>query len=226
MKPDDVANAITQALNQGGAQWLVSTIVAFLPVLWTMALVLQLARPYVLRSLRRMGLRFGADVWWMSYLLMRDAVLLLTFGLSLIFFQPNLVANSAFPITGPISALLLLLALAVKLSRRADDDVTAYRLTTAFLVLGASLYYFAQVFAVEGASQDYLSGIATALTSNTNATLALWLMWASWIGVGIIALWLFMRAMNSAARSMGGQITPEPPKQPQQPQQQVSTPNI
>ena len=31
MKPDKVANAITQALVQGGSTWLVATIVAFLP---------------------------------------------------------------------------------------------------------------------------------------------------------------------------------------------------
>ena len=55
MKPDDVANAITQALMQGGAQWLVASIVAFLPALWTMSLILHLSRPYVLRTLRRSG---------------------------------------------------------------------------------------------------------------------------------------------------------------------------
>src|SRR5213594_4153059 len=111
MKPDDVATAITQAIAQGGSQWLVSTIVAFLPALWTMTLLLHLGRPYVLRTLRRCGLRLGADIWWMSYLLMRDAVMLITFALSWIFFEPNLVANSAFPITGPFSALCLLIAL-------------------------------------------------------------------------------------------------------------------
>src|SRR3989442_11662938 len=78
MKPDDIANAITQALVQGGAQWMISTIVAFLPALWTMSLMLHLGRPYVLRTLRRCGLRLGADVWWMSYLLIRDALLLVT----------------------------------------------------------------------------------------------------------------------------------------------------
>ena len=91
MKPTDIASAITQALVQGGAQWMISTIVAFLPVLWTMALILHLGRPYVLRTLRRCGLRLGADVWWMSYLLMRDGVLLITFALSWIFFEPNIV---------------------------------------------------------------------------------------------------------------------------------------
>src|SRR5712692_5320326 len=172
MKPDDVATAITNALVQGGSQWLVATIVAFLPVLWTMTLMLHLGRPYVLRTLRRIGLRLGADIWWMSYLLMRDAVLLLTFGLSWFFFEPNIVANSALPITGSLAALCLLLALAVKLSRRVDDDVMAYRLATVFLVLGATLYYGALVFAVEATSQPYLAGFGAFFTSSSNPVVA------------------------------------------------------
>ena len=60
MSPDDVATAIANALTQGVAQWLVASIVAFLPALWTMALMLHLGRPYVLRTLRRCGLRLGA----------------------------------------------------------------------------------------------------------------------------------------------------------------------
>ena len=140
MKPDVVSTAITNSFVQGGSLWLISTIVAFLPVLWTMALMFHLGRPYVLRTLRRIGLRLGADIWWMSYLLIRDALLLITFALSWIFFNPNIVVNQALPITGPIAALCLLLALAVKLSRRVDDDVNAYRLSTVFLVLGATLY--------------------------------------------------------------------------------------
>lgn len=218
MKPDDVATAITQALVQGGSQWLASTITAFLPALWTMVLILHLGRPYVLRTLRRMGLRLGADAWWMSYLLMRDGLLLLTFGLSLMFFEANLVAAMAFPITGPLSALCLLLALAVKLARRVDDDVTAYRWATAWLVLGATLYYVAQVFAVEAASQDYLAGFAAAFTSNTNVQVALGVMWVSLVGVALVAGWLFMRALNSASRTMvqppASKSAPSPLEQP------------
>src|SRR5438876_11469453 len=117
MKPDDIATAITQALIQGGSQWLVTTIVAFLPAMWTMTLMFHLGRPYVLRTLRRCGLRLGADIWWMSYLIIRDALLLITFALSFIFFNPNLVVNMAFPITAPLARRWLLLTLAVKLSR-------------------------------------------------------------------------------------------------------------
>ena len=218
MKPDDVANAIHQALIQGGSLWLVSTLVAFLPALWTLSLILHLGRPYILRTLRRCGLRLGADVWWMSYLLIRDGVLLITFALSWIFFQPNLVVNSALPITGPISVLLILLALAVKLSRRADDDVNAYRLATVFLVLGATLYYGPLVFAVEATSQSYLAGFGQAFTSNTNPTVALWIMWISLAGMALVAIWLFIRAWMAATRSMARRLAKKeqapPPQEP------------
>jgi len=202
MKPDDIATAITQALTQGGAQWLVSTIVAFLPVLWTMALILHLGRPYIIRTLRRCGLRLGADIWWMSYILLRDALLVMTFALSWIFFQPNIVIDSALPITGSLAALCILLALAVKLSRRVDDDINAYRLATAFLIVGATLYYLPQVFAVEAASQTYLAGFGQAFTSNTNPGIALVLMWISLAGVVAIAGWMFVRTWISASRTM------------------------
>src|SRR5207248_3264490 len=129
--------------------------------------------------------------WWMSYLLMRDAFLLITFALSWIFFNPNIVAGSALPITGPLAALALLLALAVKLSRRVDDDVAAYRLATVFLVVGATLYYGPQVFAVEAASQEYLAWFVQHFTSNTNVGMALIIMWISLVtAVGVIG-WLF-----------------------------------
>jgi hypothetical protein len=222
MKPDDIATAITQSLIQGGSQWMISSIVAFLPALWTMTLVLHLGRPYVLRTLRRCGLRLGADVWWMSYLLMRDAVLLITFALSWIFFSPAIVTNAALPLTGPLAALCLLIALAVKLSRRVDDDVTAYRVATVFLVLGATLYYGPQVFAVEAASQTYLAGFGHVFTSNTNVTAALVIMWLALAGVAVIAGWLFMRTWVNATRTMTRRVAAS--KNPKVPERVLSTP--
>jgi hypothetical protein len=200
MKPEDISTAITNALIQGGAQWLVATLVAFLPALWTMTLFLHLGRPYVLRTLRRCGLRLGADVWWMSYLLTRDAVLIVTFATSWIFFLPNFVATAAFPITGPVAALCLLLALAVKISRRVDDDAGAYRLATIFLVIGSALYYIPLVFAVEAGSQEHLVPVMKYLVSSTSPMLALYIMWAALIGVTLVLGWLFMRALGTAGR--------------------------
>ncbi len=192
MKPEAVTQAITNSFVQGGSQWLISTIVAFLPVLWTMALMFHLGRPYVLRTLRRIGLRL--------------ALLLITFALGWIFFNPNTVFNQALPITAPIAELCLLLALAVKLSRRVDDDVNAYRLSTVFLVLGATLYYGPLVFAVEATSQTYLAGFGAAFTSNANPTAALWIMWLSLLGVALVTGWLFVQAVRSASRSMARRL--------------------
>jgi hypothetical protein len=208
MNATDIQNAISAALLQGGQSWMIASIVAFLPALWTMALMMHLGRPYVLRTLRRIGLRLGADIWWMSYLLIRDALLLITFGLSFIFFNPSLVVSLNFPITAPLATLFLLLALAVKLARRVDDDVNAFRLATVFLVIGASLYYIPLVFAVEAGSQTYLSGFASAFTSSSNVTVALWIMWISLAGVAVVTAWLFIRALTNATRTMGKQVTP------------------
>ncbi|HEV2405256.1 MAG TPA: hypothetical protein VGR88_07380, partial [Ktedonobacterales bacterium] len=204
MSPQDVAQAITQALVQGGSQFAVATIVAFLPVMWTTTLMLHLGRPYVLRTLRRCGLRLGADVWWMSYLLMRDAFLLITFALSFIYFNPNLVASMPFPITGPLATLALLLALAVKLARRVDDDAMAYRWSTIFLIIGATLYYLPLAFAVEANSQSHLSWFQQNLVSNVpdRTQLALAIMWISLAGVAAVAVWIFFRALASANRTM------------------------
>src|SRR5215470_20401992 len=105
LSPDDVATAIANALVQGGSQWLILSVVAFIPALWTTILLLHIGRPYLLRILRKSGLRFGADVWWMSYVLMRDAFLLATFVLSFVFFMPNLVSSQPLPLTGSLAAL-------------------------------------------------------------------------------------------------------------------------
>jgi hypothetical protein len=93
----------------------------------------------------------------------------------------------------------------VKLTRRVDDDQQAYRLTTVLLVIGATLYYIPQVFAVEAASQEYLAGFVNAFTSNTNPGVALACMWISLAGAIVVVGWLFVRAWNAASRSMARQ---------------------
>ncbi|GCE13281.1 hypothetical protein [Tengunoibacter tsumagoiensis] len=131
---------------------------------------------------------------------------LISSPLSWVFFLPNILVAQALPITGSISALCLLLALAVKLSRRVDDDVTAFRIATAFLIIGATLYYLPQVFAIEATSQSYLAGIGNIFTSSAHPTVALIIMWISLAGVALIAAWIFIRSWRAANRSMARRI--------------------
>jgi len=206
LSPTDVANAITQALVQGGSQWLILSLVAFLPALWTTILLLHIGRPYLTRVLRKSGLRFGADVWWMSYVLMRDAFMLATFVLSFVFFMPNLVSSQPLPLTGSLAALFLLLALVVKLVRKVDDDVGAYRLSTILLVIGATFYYVPLVLSVEAnslpttfASDGYASFVSFFQTSQ-NLAWAWPLTYLSMAGVLAVGAFVFFWAITTANR--------------------------
>ncbi len=203
MTPEEITNAITQALVQGGQQWLVATIGAFMPGLWALTLIFHLARPYVLRTLRKLSLRFGADVWWLSYVLIRDAVALITFGLSVLFLMPNIALTMDVPLTAPLATLFLFWALYVKLMRDADDDVRAYRVATAFLVIGATFYFVPQTLGLEANSQDYLAGVATFLDSAKNQALAGPILVVALVGFAATAALIFYRVVLSASRRVG-----------------------
>jgi len=87
-----------------------------------------------------------------------------------------------------------------------DDDAAAFRLATVFLVLGATLYYFPLVFAIEAASQDSLKWFADNLTSSANPQLALIIMWISIAGAAIVAAWIFFHALASVNRKASSRL--------------------
>jgi hypothetical protein len=191
MNADDLATALTT----GASGWLVLSVAAVLPILWAFTLVLHFARPYVIRFLGGLTLRFGGDVWWLSYVLFRDALLVTTLGLSMIFLMPNLYLKVGLPITAPLAAVVLFWALVVKLIRDTDDDPTAFRLFSALLVIASVLYIVPQVYGLEAADQAYLGSLPASLISSENLDLArpiLWLGLALFAGTGLALLTRFM----------------------------------
>jgi hypothetical protein len=160
MSADELASALTS----GGAGWLVLSVAAILPILWAFTLVLHFARPYIIRFLGTLTLRFGGDVWWLSYVLIRDGLMLITLALSLIFLMPNLYIGLGLPITAPLATVVLSWALAVKLTRDADDDPAAFRLVSVLLVIASVLYIVPQIYGLEAADQvDSLNSIVNGL---------------------------------------------------------------
>ena len=103
MNPPLNADDLATALTNGAAGWLVLSVAAVLPMVWTFTLVMHFARPTIMRFLQSLTLRFGGDVWWLSYVLFRDALLVITLGLSMLFFMPNLYFVQGLPITAPVS---------------------------------------------------------------------------------------------------------------------------
>lgn len=200
MTPDQVTAAIVEAIIQGGRQWLVSTIAAMLPSLWVITIILHLARPYVFRTIRKLSLRFGADVWWLGYVLVRDGVMLTTFALGLVFLYPNLDMTIPLPITAPIAGLLLFASLYVKLLYDSDDDLQTYRVATLLMAVGAGFYLVPQIFAIETASQSWLSGVTNFLTSSTNTSWVGPIVIISMIGYGVIGGLIFQQVVVRGSR--------------------------
>jgi hypothetical protein len=178
---DDLAAALTS----GAAGWMVLSVAAVLPILWAFVLTMHFARPYVIRFLRTLTLRFGGDVWWLSYVLMRDGLLVVTLGLSLLFLFPNLYLRLGLPITAPLATVVLFWALVVKLLRDADEDPVAFRAVSLLLVLASILYIVPQIYGLEAADQEYLGNLPSLLTSSTNQALARPILWGS---LGLFAL--------------------------------------
>lgn len=181
MSADDLATALTT----GASGWMVLSIAAILPMLWSFLLVFHFARPYIVRFLQTLTLRFGGDVWWLSYVLIRDALLIITLGLSMIFLMPNLYLVTGLPITAPIATLFLFWALVVKLWRDADDDPAAFRLVSVLLVIASVLYIVPQIYGLEGADQEYLGNLPALMISSENLDVARPILWLS---LGLFAL--------------------------------------
>lgn len=191
MNADDLAEALTT----GASGWLVLSVAAVLPMLWTFTLVMHFARPAVIRFLQSLTLRFGGDVWWLSYVLIRDALLVITLGLGLLFFMPNLYFIEGLPITAPLSVLVLFWALIVKIVRDPDEDPAAFRLMSVLLVIASFLYIIPQIYGLEAADQEYLGDLPSALISSSNLAVARPLFWVSLGLFGLSAAALFVRAV-------------------------------
>jgi hypothetical protein len=198
MNADDLAAALTN----GASGWLVLSVAAVLPILWAFALSMHFARPYVLRFLRTLTLRFGGDVWWLSYVLIRDALLVVVLGLSLILLFPNLYLKVGLPITGPLAVVVLLWALSIKLIRDPDEDVGAFRIQSILLVIASALYIVPQVYGMEAADQGYLGDLPSNLISTSNLPLAKVILTVSFALVALTAAVLFIRFVAGLWRSV------------------------
>jgi hypothetical protein len=156
MSGDDFAHAMTT----GGEAWLVLSLAAVLPILWAFTLTLHFARPYMLRFLQSLTLRFGGDVWWLGYVLMRDGLMLITLVLSITFLFPNLYIGLGLPLTAPLAAVVLFWALAYKFMSDTDDNPRAFQIESIMLVIASALYIIPQIYGLEAADQvDALSPV-------------------------------------------------------------------
>jgi hypothetical protein len=181
------------SLVNGGKAWLVVTVANLMPALWALTLIFHFSRPYVMRVLRTLSLRFGADVWWLSYVLIRDAVMLIAFAVATISLLPGLFLNVTFPVLAPLSALLFFVALTVKLFTDSDDDPRAFVALSLLLVVAATLYFVPLFFGVQAMDQEFLGEIPMFLVSSTNPAWAWPILVVTLLGYGATGTYIFWR---------------------------------
>ena len=199
--------AIVAAFLRGGEGFVEGTLSATLPIVWVLALVLHLARPYVLGTTRALALRLAADVWWVLYVAARDLLVVVAFVMSFMFFFPDVLVEAELPIGGSLATALLCGVLLTKLVADPDEDERAFRVVSALLFVGAALYIVPTLAGVQagalrlGAPWD---GLASTLVTSRNPTLAI-ALWgvsiAATSAMGLVAVWLNVRpARTGSAR--------------------------
>jgi hypothetical protein len=200
---DDLANAITT----GGSNWMILSVAAVLPIIWAFTLSLHFARPYVLRFLQKLTLRFGGDVWWLSYVLTRDALLVITLCLSVVFLFPNVyLRGDGLGITAPIATLVLFWATLVKLLRDPDDNPADFRLQSLLLVIASVLYIVPQVYGMESADQN-LGAWSTAMISTSNIDVARMILWGTLVVFAATGGLVFLRFLLAIGKPEAGEAS-------------------
>ena len=149
--PDRQVFAFTQSdLVSGGSIWLETTIAVALVFVSAMAFSLQIARGYFIRILNKFTLRLGADIWWLAYVLIRDALIFMSFVMGLLVFFPGTFLD--YPIAVPfmpLSVVFFGIALVTKLYVDADDNRNAFRVVTVLVFIGTLLWISGTIFVTE-----------------------------------------------------------------------------
>jgi hypothetical protein len=185
MTPDQVTGFF-----DAGESFVEGTIAAVLVAFWIIVVAIQLARPYMLRHLRKFTLRLGADLWWIIYVALRDLLLVLLFLGGFIFFYPDVIRGQDLPITGGLATACVFGVLVLKLVGKGDADVRNFRAQTLLIGLGAALYITPYILGVQVTQigDDWSNWLASIFVSSQNTDLALPLAYLSAAIVGVLGL--------------------------------------
>jgi hypothetical protein len=188
MSPDQVQQAVYNAIVGSGESIIEGTVVALLPVLWFMVIAVHLARPYVLNVVTKFSLRLGADLWWIAYASVRDLLIVVTFVLSIQFFFVDPFIAGAWPITGGFAAVCALAVLVIKLIWDADDDPRAFYAVSVLLGLGSLLYLVPTFLGVQATVFGNLDDVSSLFISSSHPVFAAGMAYVTMALAGVLGL--------------------------------------
>lgn len=131
-----------------------NTLAVLLTLITIVAVSVQIARGYFLRVLRKFTLRLAADMWWLMFVILRDASIFLVVFLGFMLFYPGTYQD--FPIAVPFQPLaidLYAIALVILLVKDTDEEMQYNTYITLLVGAGTLLYIFGTIFVTESALQ-------------------------------------------------------------------------
>ncbi len=146
-----VANP-AQVYVTAGSVYTENTITVLIEIFTILAISMQIARGYFLRILRKFTLRLAADIWWLLFILLRDASIFIVLFLGFSLFWPGTYLD--YPIAVPWQLLAIdfyAFALVLLLVKDTDEDPKYNKLLTIFILIGTFLYLIGTVFVTESA---------------------------------------------------------------------------
>ena len=127
-----------------------NTIVVLITLLSILAVSIQIARGYFLRILRKFTLRLAADIWWLLYVILRDASIFLSVFLGFLLFFPGIYQD--FPIAMPFAPLAIdffAMALVLMLVVDTEEEPFYNSILTILVIIATSLYITGMILVTE-----------------------------------------------------------------------------
>ena len=145
------ANAASTYVTAGSV-YTENTITVLIEILTVLAISMQIARGYFLRILRKFTLRLAADIWWLLFVLLRDASIFAVVFLGFSLFWPGTYQD--YPVAVPWQLLAIdffAFALVLLLVKDTDEEPKYNQLLTVFVLIGTFMYLIGTVFVTESA---------------------------------------------------------------------------
>ncbi len=137
-----------------GSIFVEGTILVTLAMISILALSAPIARRYFLQVLRKFTLRLAADIWWLLFVVLRDASIFLMVLLGFMLFWPGTYQDIAIAVPfQPLAIDMFAIALVILLLWDTEEEPFFNSLLTLFVLLGTVMYTAGTVFVTESATQ-------------------------------------------------------------------------
>lgn len=168
--------------------------------------VLHLGRGYFERTVRQLQAKMAEEMWWVTYLLVRDASLFAAVLIGFLMLNPDLMADIKIGLPFvPLATVLMTWAGLVKLTSRGGCNDAARNCATTLLALAAASNTIGYTLVMEAPGKEYehvkcaFWQTMRSLRSNANPDLAIWTFYICFAAMVVLVVAFVWRVRRQQA---------------------------